>query len=48
MTFNEVNDLQEVQDLLEGRVKDWTKNWKLQAIEEGRKIGWQEGESEFC
>lgn len=37
--------------MLEGRVKDWTKNWKLQGIEEGRKIGWQEarqkGETEL-
>lgn len=37
--------------MLEGRVKDRTKNWKLQAIEEARKIGWQEvrqeGETEL-
>ena len=49
VTFNEIQDLQEIQSMLAERVKKWTKDWKQQGIEEGRqqslREGMQQGES---
>ncbi len=42
-SFDEIHDLQEVYSMLSERVKDWTKDWKQQGIEEGKQIGIQEG-----
>ncbi|MSQ48261.1 MAG: DUF4351 domain-containing protein [Deltaproteobacteria bacterium] len=45
VTFETLNDLQEVRSMLAERVTDWTKDWKQQGIEEGRQEGRQEGEA---
>jgi len=42
-SFSEIHDLQEVQSMLSERVKEWTKDWKQQGIEEGKQIGIEEG-----
>ncbi|HMN46789.1 MAG TPA: DUF4351 domain-containing protein [Povalibacter sp.] len=39
MSFDELTDLQEIDNMLSERVKDWTKNWKEQGIAEGRAEG---------
>lgn len=46
VTFDEIQDLQEVQSMLAERVKEWTREWKQQGIEEGRLEGRQEGRLE--
>jgi predicted transposase/invertase (TIGR01784 family) len=43
VTFDEIQDLQEIQSMLAERVKEWTKDWRQQGIEEGRQQGLQEG-----
>ncbi|SFU77190.1 hypothetical protein SAMN05216339_11155, partial [Nitrosomonas eutropha] len=45
-SFDEIHDLQEVHSMLSERVKDWTKDWKQQGIEEGKQIGIREGRQE--
>jgi len=42
-TFDEIQDLQEVHNMLSERVKEWSKNWEQQGIEKGWKEGWQKG-----
>ncbi|CAD85213.1 MULTISPECIES: Rpn family recombination-promoting nuclease/putative transposase [Nitrosomonas] len=42
-SFSEIHDLQEVQSMLSERVKEWTKDWRQQGIEEGKQIGIEEG-----
>ncbi len=45
-TFNEIEDIQEVQSMLAERVKEWTTTWKQQGIEEGIQEGIQKGRLE--
>jgi predicted transposase YdaD len=46
INFDQVNDLQEIDNMLAERVKDWTRDWKEQGLEEGRKEGREEGREE--
>ena len=39
--FPELNDLREIRNMLAERVKDWSRSWKQEGLEQGR----QEGES---
>ncbi len=39
VTFDEIQDLQEVHNMLTERVKEWSKNWKQEGIEEGLQKG---------
>lgn len=42
----EVQELQEVRDMLQEAVIDWTAKWKQEGRQEGRQEGWQEGRQE--
>ncbi|MBE7373876.1 DUF4351 domain-containing protein, partial [Pseudomonas lopnurensis] len=46
INFDQLHDLQEIDNMLAERVKDWTRDWREQGIEEGRKKGLEEGRKE--
>ncbi|WP_313053315.1 DUF4351 domain-containing protein [Pseudomonas lopnurensis] len=46
INFDQLHDLQEIDNMLAERVKDWTRDWREQGIEEGRKKGIEEGRQE--
>jgi flagellar biosynthesis/type III secretory pathway protein FliH len=43
INFDQVNDLQEIDNMLAERVKDWTRDWKEQGIREGIEEGIKQG-----
>lgn len=44
INFDQLSDLQEINNMLSERVKSWEKNWMQQGMEKGKQLGREDGE----